>query len=121
DIELLSPASAPAENTGGAPGTTTTRGVTSSRSSGDGAASSVSIASLRALRRSGRFMVTVAMTPSRCRVTLSGMRGWYGIPVIDTSLVLGGREFAARLIVGTGKFGSHDVMRDALEESGAEI
>jgi len=41
--------------------------------------------------------------------------------VIDTSLVLGGREFAARLIVGTGKFGSHDVMRDALEESGAEI
>jgi len=49
------------------------------------------------------------------------MRGWYGIPVFDTSLVLGGREFTSRLIVGTGKFSSHDAMREALDESGAEI
>jgi thiazole synthase len=41
--------------------------------------------------------------------------------MIDTSLVLGGREFASRLIVGTGKFGSHETMREAIEESGADI
>ncbi|MGH7390041.1 MAG: thiazole synthase [Candidatus Rokuibacteriota bacterium] len=39
----------------------------------------------------------------------------------DTSLVIGGREFTSRLIVGTGKYGSMDVMRQAHEESGAEI
>jgi thiazole synthase len=36
-------------------------------------------------------------------------------------LVVAGREFASRLIVGTGKFGSFDVMRDALEASGTEM
>jgi len=39
----------------------------------------------------------------------------------DTNLVLGGKEFASRLIVGTGKYGSLDVMREAHEASGAEI
>ncbi|MDQ4006090.1 MAG: thiazole synthase [Actinomycetota bacterium] len=33
-------------------------------------------------------------------------------------LVIGGRTFGSRLIVGTGKFGSHEVMRDALAASG---
>jgi thiazole synthase len=36
-------------------------------------------------------------------------------------LVIAGREFHSRLIVGTGKFGSHEVMRDALAASGAEM
>ena len=31
------------------------------------------------------------------------------------------REFTSRLLVGTGKFGSHEVMREALDASGAEI
>src|SRR5229473_7029535 len=39
----------------------------------------------------------------------------------DTPLVVGGKEFTSRLIVGTGKYGSLDVMRQAHEESGAEI
>jgi thiazole synthase len=39
----------------------------------------------------------------------------------DTSLVLGGKEFTSRLIVGTGKFSSMAVMREAHEASGAEI
>ncbi len=39
----------------------------------------------------------------------------------DSPLVLGGREFHSRLIVGTGKYSSNDVMRQAHEESGAEI
>ncbi len=39
----------------------------------------------------------------------------------DTPLVIGGRDFTSRLIVGTGKYGSMDVMRQAHEESGAEI
>jgi thiazole synthase len=39
----------------------------------------------------------------------------------DTPLVIGGREFTSRLIVGTGKYRSLEVMRQAHEESGAEI
>src|SRR5437899_1493123 len=39
----------------------------------------------------------------------------------DTNLVLGGTEFTSRLIVGTGKYASMDVMRDAHEASGTEI
>ena len=39
----------------------------------------------------------------------------------DTNLVLGGKEFTSRLIVGTGKYASNDVMREALDASGAEI
>src|SRR6187455_999656 len=37
------------------------------------------------------------------------------------SLVIAGRPFGSRLIVGTGKFGSHEVMRDALAASGTEM
>lgn len=36
-------------------------------------------------------------------------------------LKIGQREFTSRLLVGTGKFSSNEVMRDALEASGAEI
>jgi thiazole synthase len=39
----------------------------------------------------------------------------------DTTLVLGGKDFTSRLIVGTGKYASNELMRDAHEESGAEI
>jgi len=39
----------------------------------------------------------------------------------DGSLVLGGREFRSRLIVGTGKYPSFDVMRRAHEASGADM
>src|SRR5262245_39232688 len=74
DIPDLSPASAPAENTGGAPVTMTTRVAPSSRSSVNAAARAVSIGSLSELRRSGRFSVTVAIAPSRTSVTFSLMR-----------------------------------------------
>jgi len=36
-------------------------------------------------------------------------------------LIIAGREFSSRLILGTGKFSSSQLMRDALEASGAEI
>jgi thiazole synthase len=39
----------------------------------------------------------------------------------DQPLVIAGREFRSRLIVGTGKHTTLDLMRDCLEESGAEI
>jgi len=39
----------------------------------------------------------------------------------DTNLVLGGKEFSSRLIVGTGKYSSMEVMKEAHEASGAEI
>jgi thiazole synthase len=39
----------------------------------------------------------------------------------DTPLVLGGKEFESRLIVGTGKYPSFELMREAIEASGAQI
>ena len=39
----------------------------------------------------------------------------------DTPLVLGNHTFDSRLIVGTGKYATYDVMRDCLEASGAEV
>ena len=36
-------------------------------------------------------------------------------------LVIAGREFSSRLMLGTGKFPSHEQMRDALAASGTEI
>lgn len=38
-----------------------------------------------------------------------------------SKLKIADREFASRLLVGTGKFSSNEAMRDALEASGAEI
>src|SRR3954465_14058347 len=39
----------------------------------------------------------------------------------SASLVIAGRTFRSRLILGTGKFSSPEMMRDALKASGAEI
>jgi thiazole synthase len=39
----------------------------------------------------------------------------------DSAFVFGGRPFASRLIVGTGKYATFSLMKQALEESGAEI
>ena len=39
----------------------------------------------------------------------------------DTNLTLGSKEFTSRLIVGTGKYASNELMRDAIEASGAEV
>jgi thiazole synthase len=39
---------------------------------------------------------------------------------VDQPLVLGTHEFLSRLIVGTGKYASYELMRDCLERSGAE-
>lgn len=36
-------------------------------------------------------------------------------------LTLGGKNFSSRFIMGTGKFGSKDVMEQAIKESGSEI
>jgi len=40
---------------------------------------------------------------------------------MDTPLVIGGHTFTSRLLMGTGKFSSPEVMKEALQESGAEI
>lgn len=39
----------------------------------------------------------------------------------DTDLRIGGRRFTSRLIVGTGKYSSLELMRQALDASGAEV
>lgn len=38
-----------------------------------------------------------------------------------TPLRLAGREFTSRLILGTGKYATHGLMRDALDASGAQV
>ncbi|RIK43406.1 MAG: thiazole synthase [Chloroflexi bacterium] len=40
---------------------------------------------------------------------------------VDTPLTIGGKQFASRLMLGTGKYSTHDVMLAAFEASGAEI
>lgn len=43
------------------------------------------------------------------------------IPTTDDPLVIAGRTFRSRLMIGTGKFPSARALRDAIEASGAEI
>ena len=47
--------------------------------------------------------------------------GFRVMSLSNQALVIAGRSFSSRLILGTGKFSAPEVMRDALEESGAEI
>jgi thiazole synthase len=42
-------------------------------------------------------------------------------PATDSALILGGRSFRSRLMVGTGKYRNNDDMVRAIEASGAEI
>ncbi len=42
-------------------------------------------------------------------------------PSPDTPLIIGGREFGSRLMLGTGKYRSSEEMRAALDASGTEI
>jgi len=42
-------------------------------------------------------------------------------PALDTTFVIGDREFLSRLLVGTGKYVSNEVMMQAIEASGAEV
>lgn len=39
----------------------------------------------------------------------------------DSPLVIGGKSFTSRLIVGTGKYTTHGLMRDALDASGTQV
>ncbi|HET6267390.1 MAG TPA: thiazole synthase, partial [Acidobacteriota bacterium] len=39
----------------------------------------------------------------------------------DRPLVIAGKELRSRLIVGTGKYATLELMRDALEASGADL
>ncbi len=39
----------------------------------------------------------------------------------DRPLIIGGRTLSSRLIAGTGKYKSYDLMRDALEASGVDV
>jgi thiazole synthase len=43
------------------------------------------------------------------------------LPVHDSPLLIGGREFRSRLMVGTGKYASNDQMIAAIEATGAEV
>ncbi len=40
---------------------------------------------------------------------------------LDTPFIIGGREFRSRLMVGTGKYTTLELMRRAIEASGAEV
>ena len=42
-----------------------------------------------------------------------------GKPEAGDPLVVGGREFRSRLLVGTGKYASNEVMVDAIRASGS--
>lgn len=62
----------------------------------------------------------MATTHSRPPVSNPAARG----PIADpagAALTIGSRTFTSRLILGTGKYQSNDLMRDALDASGAEV
>lgn len=40
---------------------------------------------------------------------------------MNPKLIIAGREFGSRLLIGTGKFSSHEIMRDAIVASGSEV
>ena len=40
---------------------------------------------------------------------------------MDDALVIAGKRFGSRLLIGTGKYPSHEVMKRCHEASGAEI
>jgi len=40
---------------------------------------------------------------------------------MDDSLIIAGRPFSSRLLMGTGKFSSNNVMQKAIEASGSEV
>ena len=42
-------------------------------------------------------------------------------PALDTPLIIGDREFQSRLMVGTGKYASNELMVQAIDASGAEV
>lgn len=42
-------------------------------------------------------------------------------PTLDSAITLGTHEFRSRLIVGTGKYSTYDLMRDCLTTSGADV
>jgi len=44
-----------------------------------------------------------------------------GAETIDDALIIAGREFSSRLITGTGKYPSFDVMRESVVASGCEL
>jgi thiazole synthase len=44
-----------------------------------------------------------------------------GLMDMEDALVIAGRRFRSRLLVGTGKFSSSQVMREAIEASGTEV
>ena len=44
-----------------------------------------------------------------------------GAPALDTKLEIGGLRLGSRLIVGTGKYATNDVMVEAIRASGAEM
>jgi thiazole synthase len=43
------------------------------------------------------------------------------VPTLDTPFVVGEQEFRSRLLVGTGKYASNEIMVRAIEASGAEV
>lgn len=50
-----------------------------------------------------------------------GRIGRHDAKIVNDPLIIAGREFSSRLLLGTGKFSSNETMRDALAASGAEI
>jgi thiazole synthase len=54
-------------------------------------------------------------------VTLVGGGAGEPLPPADKSLVIGKFRFRSRLITGTGKFATYDLMRDCLAASGCEV
>src|SRR6202049_2620008 len=75
-------------------------------------------------RKSNSIMDRICRNlPSRTMKFASAHKFVIVLPMSDkpSKLKIADREFTSRLLVGTGKFSSNEVMRDALVASGTEI
>src|SRR5205809_3260159 len=72
----------------------------------------------------GRLPETTGWQPVLPRSTFARLGEFvYSLPMADkpSKLKIADREFSSRLLVGTGKFASNELMRDALIASGTEL
>lgn len=65
----------------------------------------------------GGLAVSGAILNASCPITETKLF----IRNMEDKLLIGGREFTSRLFVGTGKFSSNELMRDAIKASGTQM
>src|SRR5579885_2349136 len=77
---------------------------------------------LHALEAVQAYKWVYGVTIKEAKLAISSHPDWQGLgKLMQESLVLGTHTFESRLIVGTGKYATYELMRECLDASGAEV